>query len=90
MISYIFNAIINDYVRDRVKLKVPVIRVLCTAVRANVQFGVQQSEPMFSLVYSSQSQCSVWCTAVRANVQCYLIAVCSQIYSTITSRILFL
>jgi hypothetical protein len=50
MISYIFNAIINDYVRDRVKLKVPVIRVLCTAVRTNVQFGVQQSEPMFSVI----------------------------------------
>jgi len=32
----------------------------------------------------------VWCAAVRASVQCYLIAGCSQIYSTITSRILVL
>ena len=58
MILYIFNAVISDYIRDHITLKVPVNRV--------------------------------WCTAVRANVQCYLIAGCSQIYSTITSRILVL
>ena len=56
MIQYTFNAVISDYIRDHDTLKVPVIRV--------------------------------WCTAVRASAQCYLIAGCSQICSTITSRIL--
>jgi hypothetical protein len=37
MILYILNAIISDYIRDHVTLKVPVIRVCCTAVRASVQ-----------------------------------------------------
>jgi hypothetical protein len=37
MILYVFNAVISDYIRDHATLRVPVIRVWCTAVRASVQ-----------------------------------------------------